>query len=214
MSTTGSSRLGSTPPQSPVDEQAVATPAQVFDIARARRSQTTPRLAHVRPTHPQRTTWSPVRAAAASGHHARTTPTAARRPESQTAFVVQRAFAITVRGPSLANAQTLAQAIERVLPALLAPSRQRCHIEATVRGEEIPTVVIDCPGADPQTLDTLMRSLESIAGVALRARLVLIDGARAHVRTWVGAWLEPFGHGPADRPGPPHGGPRISPAAA
>lgn len=45
------------------------------------------------------------------------------RPPVHAAMLVDREYAITVRTSSLADAQQLAQAIERVVPALIAPGR-------------------------------------------------------------------------------------------
>ena len=152
-------------------------------------------LASVRASRPQ----TPALAAAA---HAR----------SQSVSVVRREFAITVRAPKRGAGQALAHAIARVLRALAVPDGDRCHIEATACGLKLPSLKIDFRAGSAQTLDTLLRSLESIVGAALRAKVVVFEGTHAQIRTWAGAWIEPERPSPHMRPAPT--GPSLPPLAA
>jgi len=133
------------------------------------------------------------------------------RPVVHAAMLVDREYAITVRTSSLADAQELAQAIERVVPALIAPANRRCRIEATARQGELPAIMVECAAGDAQTLDTLLRSLESITGTALRAKVIIHGADRPYVRNWVGTWID---RDPHHRTDPGRAGPPLSPIAA
>jgi hypothetical protein len=140
--------------------------------------------------------------------------TRAYRPGSQRAFVVAADFAVTTRAATLGDAEALARAAARVLPALMSGDGPRCHIDARGRGGRLPTLMIDCQAGGVQHLDTLLRCLESISGVPLRAKIVIHDGARPTIRNWVGSWIDPITPLPTRRPGGRRGGPGVSPAAA
>ena len=177
MSTHTAPRLGFPPPATPPEETTAATTTGVIGLVSARQPRTRT-AGHTRgPARPARSL-TDARADA-------------QRPGSEIAIVVQREFAVTVRAAAVRAAQPLAEAIGRVLQALVTPGGPRCRIEATSRSADLPFLVIECPTGDAQTLDTLMRCLESIVGAALRAKVVIHEGARARIRTWVGAWIEP-----------------------
>jgi len=174
----------------------------VVDLARVRADRASrPRRARERLSALRRTTLSD-----AVGRVART-----ERPPVHAAMLVDREYAITVRTSSVADAQELAQAIERVVPALIAPGFRRCRIEARARDGELPMLMVECAAADAQALDTLLRSLESITGTPLRAKVIIHGADRPYVRNWVGTWID---REPRLRPDPGLAGPPISPAAA
>jgi hypothetical protein len=127
------------------------------------------------------------------------------------AMLVDREYAITVRTTSLVGAQELAQAIERVVPALIAPGFRRCRIEACARDGELPMIMVECAAGDARALDTLLRSLESITGTRLRAKVIIHGADRPYVRNWVGTWID---REPRRHQGPDLAGPPLSPAAA
>lgn len=133
------------------------------------------------------------------------------RPLVHAAMLVARDYAITVRTASLTDAKELAEAIERVVPALIAPGQRRCRIEATARQGGLPAIMVECADDDARALDTLLRSLESITGTALRAKVIIHGVDRPYVRTWVGTWIdrEPRRHADPGLAGPP-----LTPAAA
>jgi hypothetical protein len=133
------------------------------------------------------------------------------RPAVHAAMVVDREYAITVRTSALADAQDLAQAIERVVPALIAPGQRRCRIEATGRDRDLPAIMVECAAGDAQTLDTLLRSLESITGTALRAKVIIHGADRPYIRNWVGTWID---REPRRRSDSGLAGPPLSPVAA
>ena len=137
---------------------------------------------------------------------------AAHARRSQSVSVVRREFAITVRAPKRGAGHALAHAIARVLRALAVPDGDRCHIEATAGGLKLPSLKIDFRAGSAQTLDTLLRSLESIIGAALRAKVVVFEGTHPRIRTWAGAWIEPERPSPHMRPAPT--GPSLPPLAA
>jgi hypothetical protein len=194
--TTPPAAPGGTPPQGdpPVDlAQARA--------ARRRRAGRPRRVARERIAALRRTTVSD-----AVGRVARSG-----RPLVHAAILVDREYAITVRTASLADAKELAEAIERVVPALIAPGQRRCRIEATARQGGLPAIMVECAADDAQALDTLLRSLESITGTALRAKVIIHGADRPYVRTWVGTWID---RGPRRQPDPGLAGPPLTPAAA
>ncbi len=133
------------------------------------------------------------------------------RPIVHAAMLVDREYAITVRTSSLVDAQELAQAIERVVPALIAPGHRRCRIEATARQGALPAIMVECAAGDSQALDTLLRSLESITGTALRAKVIIHGADGPYVRTWVGTWID---REPHHRKDSGLAGPPLSPVAA
>jgi hypothetical protein len=177
---------------------------EVVDLARVRAQRTEgparPRRARERLSALRRTTL-----ADAVGRVARTG-----RPPVHAAMLVDREYAITVRTTSLAGAQELALAIERVVPALIAPGFRRCRIEARAREGELPLIMVECAAGDAQALDTLLRSLESITGTLLRAKVIVHGADRPYVRNWVGTWIDRD----ARRRDPEVSGPPLSPAAA
>ncbi len=216
MSSDAAPRLGTTPPTTPPDDMTAATAAGVTGLVSARQPQT------------RTATWSPVGMGRmgdephSGDEHGPGRPsgpvaeaqTDAHVPDSEIAIIVQREFAVTVRASAARVAQPLAEAIGRVLQALVTPGGPRCRIEATSRNADLPSLVIECPTGDARTLDTLMRCLESIVGAALRAKVVTRDGTRARIRTWVGAWIEPERPTPHPRPLRPRVRPSAPPAAA
>lgn len=133
------------------------------------------------------------------------------RPPVHAAMLVDRDYAITVRTASMTDAQDLAQAIERMVPALITPGFRRCRIEARGRDESLPMIMVECAAADAQALDTLLRSLESITKTRLRAKVIVHGADRPYVRNWVGTWVE---REPRGRQGTEPAGPPLSPAAA
>ena len=48
------------------------------------------------------------------------------------------------------------------------------------------TIMVESSAGDPQTLDTVLRCLESIAGAPMRAKVIIHEPNRTHVRTWAG----------------------------
>ena len=174
----------------------------VVDLAKVRAQRASrPRRARERLSALRRTTLSD-----AVGRVARTG-----RPPVHAAMLVDREYAITVRTTSITDAQELAQAIERVVPALIAPGFRRCRIEARARDGELPMLMVECAAADAQALDTLLRSLESITDTPLRAKIIIHGSDRPYVRNWVGTWID---REPRLTPDPGLAGPPISPAAA
>jgi hypothetical protein len=174
----------------------------VIDLGKARAARAArPRSARERLAALRRTTLSD-----AVGRVARNG-----RPPLHAAMLVDREYAITVRTASLADAQELAQAIERVVPALIAPGFRRCRIEARARDAELPKIMVECAAGDARALDTLLRSLESITGTRLRAKVIVHDADRPFVRNWAGTWID---REPRRGHGPEPGGPPRSPAAA
>jgi len=133
------------------------------------------------------------------------------RPAVHAAMLVDREYAITVRTAALSDAQELAHAIERVVPALIAPGFRRCRIEARARDAELPMIMVECAAGDAQALDTLLRSLESITGTHLRAKVIVHGADRPCVRNWVGTWID---REPRRGHDPKLAGPPLSPAAA
>ena len=133
------------------------------------------------------------------------------RESVHAAMVVERDYAVTVRAGSLATARHTVEAIGRMIPAVVASGPHRCRIEAVAQGEEPMSIMVESAAADSQTLDTVLRCLESIAGGTIRAKVIIHEPQRTHVRTWAGSWVEP---GPTGRGAPsPHDAP-LSPAAA
>jgi hypothetical protein len=116
-----------------------------------------------------------------------------------------------VRTASLADAKELAEAIERVVPALIAPGQRRCRIEAMACQSGLPAIMVECAADDAQALDTLLRSLESITGTALRAKVIIHGADRPYVRTWVGTWID---REPRRRSDSGLAGPPLAPVAA
>jgi hypothetical protein len=201
MSSHAGPHLGATLSTTPPGDMTAATTARVIDLAHVRQTRThgstrsSPGLGQVdgdlEGMSSRHRSTSHEHASARRSGSVTAVQADAHRPDSEIAIVVQRDFAITVRAAAVRTAQPLAEAIGRVLQALVTPNHDRCRIEATARGLEVPSLVIDCPTGDAQTLDTLLRCLESIVGAALRAKVVVHEGTRARIRTWVGAWIEP-----------------------
>lgn len=185
---------GGTPPEDGVVDLGKVRAARAGRPARSRGARE--RLAALR-----RTTLSD-----AVGRVARTG-----RPPGHAAMLVDREYAITVRTASLTGAQELAQAIERVVPALIAPGFRRCRIEARARDAELPMIMVECAAGDAQALDTLLRSLESITGTRLRAKVIVHGADRPDVRNWVDTWID---RAPGRGHDPELAGPPLSPAAA
>ena len=113
------------------------------------------------------------------------------RPAMHAALAVERDYAITVRSESLATARHTVEAIGRMIPAVVSPGQHRCRIEAVAQGETPMAIMVESAAGDPQTLDTVLRCLESIAGAPLRAKVIIHEPNRTHVRTWAGMWVEP-----------------------
>lgn len=167
-------------------------------------------LADARDARGRRARWSPFRRSAAPDEQRRPDEGAsARAARWRTAFILERDFAVTVRAADLARAEALALAAGRVVPALLVGDGPHCHIRASGRDSSLPSLMVEGPGTDLQSIDTLLRCLESIAGTALRAKVVLDEGGHQRMRTWVGGWIDPEDPAPG-RQAPPH----LSPAAA
>jgi hypothetical protein len=113
------------------------------------------------------------------------------RAPMHAAIAVERDYAITVRTPSLATARHTVEAIGRMIPAVVSAGHHRCRIEAVAQAETPMTIMVESAAGDPQTLDTVLRCLESIAGAPLRATVIIHEPNRTHVRTWAGTWVEP-----------------------
>lgn len=133
------------------------------------------------------------------------------RPPLHAALAVERDYAITVRAASLATARHTVEAIGRMIPAVVTPGQHRCRIEAVAQGEAPMAIMVESSAGDPQTLDTVLRCLESIAGTPMRAKVIIHEPNRTRVRTWAGTWVEPEGRG--RRLGGAPGAP-LSPSAA
>lgn len=71
--------------------------------------------------------------------------------------------------------------------------------------------MVECAASDARTLDTLLRSLESITETPLRAKVIIHGVDRPYVRTWVGSFIDRDPHG---HPGQEATEPPFSPAAA
>jgi len=117
--------------------------------------------------------------------------TGSTRPPVHAALAIERDYAITVRTESLATARHAVEAIGRMIPAVVTPGQHRCRIEASAQGETPMTIMVESAAGNPQTLDTVLRCLESIAGAPLRAKVIIHEPNRTHVRTWAGTWVEP-----------------------
>ncbi len=121
--------------------------------------------------------------------------TGSTRPVMHAALAVERDYAITVRSESLATARHTVEAIGRMIPAVVIPGQHRCRIEAVAQGGTPMAIMVESAAGDPQTLDTVLRCLESIAGAPLRAKVIIHEPNRTHVRTWAGTWVEPAPRG-------------------
>jgi len=115
----------------------------------------------------------------------------ARREPLHAAMAVERDYAVTVKTTSTAIARQTVEAIVRMVPAVVGSGYHRCRIEATAQGSTPMAIMVESAAGDIQTLDTLLRCLESIAGVPLRAKVIIHEADRTHVRTWSGSWVEP-----------------------
>jgi len=91
--------------------------------------------------------------------------------------------------------------------------RRRYSRRHEPRGRDgaLPAIMVECAAGDLRTLDTLLRSLESITGARLRAKVIIHGAERPYVRTWAGIWIEREVRGQHD---PQASGPPLSPAAA
>jgi hypothetical protein len=173
-----------------VTDPPATTPSTVVDIASAR---------------PRRGTRERLRALR-RGTVARVT--GADRQRLHAAMAVERDYAVTVRTTSLATARHTVEAIGRMIPAVVSPGPHRCRIEAIGQGPETMALMVESAASDPQTLDTVLRCLESITGAPVRAKVIIHEPHRTHVRTWAGDWVEPDGRGTRGPAAP------LSPTAA
>jgi hypothetical protein len=114
-----------------------------------------------------------------------------RREPLHAAMAVEREYAVTVKTTSPAAARRTVEAIVRMVPAVVGSGYHRCRIEATTQAPVPMSIMVESAAGDIQTLDTLLRCLESIAGSPLRAKVIIHEADRTHVRTWSGAWVEP-----------------------
>jgi hypothetical protein len=139
------------------------------------------------------------------------TRTTTRRDPLHAAMAVEREYAVTVKTTSMAAARDTVEAITRMVPAVVGSGYHRCRIEATAQGTTPMSIMVESAAGDQQTIDTVLRCLESIAAAPLRAKVIIHEADRTHVRTWAGAWVEP---GPRGRRGGGRADSPFAPAAA